>query len=917
MEIYTFKTDDHVFEFQFILKRTNCCLIHKVDTRIYFIDMQNAYVKILKFKKLNMKPNEDLKLEINSISNYEIKGNLVLKIINSEGSTFAGMYANFYYGTRQYPIKFDGFLFYIPVENSEPENPTYPENILPEDEPFHNEQESELFPYIYMRKWPCLASEEFTLNFLIYTQSIPEGSGNLLIKTLIQANSSRTLMIEKSTNFIEGKDEYSPVYLKSIEILESPFNKLFAFYSQLSKQAYPDLDELKATTLEYFQMTEEVLKAFLTSENYLISKESCWQTYFSLIFVMGYNLILMDQLTGILICTNLLEKIFISEQALDAQSINNLLKATICLPNGLFLDTTATNSKTLIKPCAIGDLQLIKQSFLRYELGEISEIINVIKGEEKEIRDRSFTKNEELDEHKEMLLTSNKTYDTTSQASLNQLINQTINNNNRITNFSDLQTTYGPPNNFTYSGKVTYTDPDNTKKDNSSYAKEIVNKALSNFSNTIYTIRKNQLTKEAEKITISKIDNRNSTSDHSSILRWVNKIYQNYIVNYGTRLMYELLIEKPSDQFIYNEMLLKGIDLQVPTNPKSLGISSYKDISRDNFITLSLNYSKLSAPLPLAYSISTSLNGSETKTLKIKEQYEATLANIAIIQADSNKIQIAIGTTLIKAPPSDNGQALKGETGEISVSSVNYIAADSNRSELADYMINIEIKCSLVLSYFEEWQLKVYKEIIESYNLQLQSYYTLIEEHFGRNKLSENIQIIKNSVIKRCKQELYTNYLNKTGTLSPNYPSANFNLLQFIDTVFEWSELYFVFIDNFPYSNGEKASTLTEQSINCGEFFNQFLLADYVQIILPVRANHELVTLLFTDTGILWDGKPCLCCCSTAISENDGPTEIANEIKKINSRTNQNQISDLWEIKIPTDMQLLQESKASINGIKQ
>lgn len=917
MTIYKVKTDDNRFEFQFMFNENENGSIISVDTKI-------SYIKRLKFEKKDSLPDEKIEFDLKDCNGFVLYGYIVLKIVKSSEGTAAGIESLFYYGAKQRPVEFEGFLIYLPASSPVPVPPGPPFPDIPEsrsiDTAIQDDILNDLFPYIYMRKWPGTSDDDLLYNFINYSNILLSPPGKYLINTLIQNKNDRNIMIQKSVAFIDGTDDYDPAFLDTIEKLKSPFKKIYPFYKQISFPINFTPEDLKKNVLEYFNInTNEEFLRYLQSNEYLIDKESCWQSYFALVFVMGYNLHLLNQLTEILICTNLLEILFrVEKPNPSTKDLNRLFNATICLPGELFPENQPLKDQEMFRPYAIGDLQLIKQKFLRYELGEISEIINIMQGEEKEIRNRTFSRDEESIEEKHINTNSKQDQQADTQTDLSEQIFKTITNNCRTANFSDLKTTYGPPNVFSYSGSVTYTDPDSEKKDNSKYAKEIVNRAISNISITISDIRRKLLTNETEKITISRINNLNGKSDRSGIYRWVNKVYSNYIVNYGTRLMYELLIEDPASLFINTELFFKGDNLYPPVNPSELGILKYTDISRENFNSLRIHYNNLTMPLPSETMVSDSLNGSESKMIQIEKEYVADSANIAIVVSGSfhkQNIQVVVGTKIIPVEKSHAPVKLDQETGQIPISTIENPLLSSPPEAIGDYSVNIEIKCQLIKSYESDWQLKVFKEIYADYKMQLQNYYQAIERHFGKSNISKNIRIVKQTIIQCCKQELYRNYLAKTNKPMSDNNQADFRVLQFIDLIFELNEIYFVFVEKFPINIKKKKYPLINQFNNYDEFFTQFLRADFVRVILPVRSGREMSALLFTDTGIMWDEKHAPCRGSSKPRNNDS-VEISNEIKINDSQKNCTIISEPWEITIPTDMQMLNEKSFSTKELK-
>ncbi|MBC8884039.1 hypothetical protein H9X57_14005 [Flavobacterium piscinae] len=200
-----------------------------------------------------------------------------------------------------------------------------------------------------------------------------------------------------------------------------------------------------------------------------------------------------------------------------------------------------------INQIGIADYRKVEQEVCCYVPGEVSHIENIMAREYKEKSTVRSTKKEE-------------TYTTTKEQEREKLSDTTTTDrfemNQEIAEVLSEQTSFGVSANASYSGGgyslgIGANFAQNTSQETSNIqaitqAKEITERALDRVVNKI---KEERITKIVEEFTESNkhgFDNREGEKHVSGVYRWVDKIYENKIINYGKRLMYEFAIPEPA-----------------------------------------------------------------------------------------------------------------------------------------------------------------------------------------------------------------------------------------------------------------------------------------------------------------------------------------------------------------------------------
>lgn len=225
-----------------------------------------------------------------------------------------------------------------------------------------------------------------------------------------------------------------------------------------------------------------------------------------------------------------------------------------------------------IKPIGIGDLKVVKQSLVGYKLGEISHIHNIMKGELKDRVHRKLEKSEDTyNFFNEQASDSQNEHQSTDRFELKKEAESVIKTDINVganANFTykndGMGITTSVGGNFAYS-----TSKQDTEKTASNYAREVMDKAITNIQSRATqsrTVTRIVETEETNKHTFSNIGD--SATHTSGIYRWLDKKYKAQLYNYGKRLMFEFIIPEPAAFYVMSKLKAAEFDLTIPVKPE-------------------------------------------------------------------------------------------------------------------------------------------------------------------------------------------------------------------------------------------------------------------------------------------------------------------------------------------------------------
>ncbi|AFZ24613.1 hypothetical protein Cylst_2394 [Cylindrospermum stagnale PCC 7417] len=804
-------------------------------------------------------------------------------------------------------------------------------------------EHQDLFPFVYMRTWTEISPDVQQRRFIEYdSENAPSES---LYKKLVEIkkaseNNARLQMRQVAINFIEGK-QFAEQFIPSNSNLNG-YIKYFALLDTwLRHQTSFSCKQLKQQLEVILKLDWSNLKQYIQSQKYIQEKDRVWQNYFALTIISEYRPHLLEELTKTLVMLVLIEKIIKHDKNCHSGSaitenvvILETAISTIILPTEIFPLPSASAGKSKItewiEPYAIGDLQMVCQRLLRYELGEVAYIENVLKGERKETTQRKLNRvNQSVTNSSEKLEEIADGIDDTRADILNET-QKTLAKDAVTTTFNSLSTEYGiTPSTVKVTGGWTISNaPDSTqpyREDVNKFAKNITTRTanriarygIARYVNQVRTI----ILDETQETVIHAFDNKNSTSNVIGIYRWVNQIYTAHVVNYGQRLMLEFMLENPADSYINSLLHLQGISLDKPIAPDKLNLHSYKAITRENYADLAIKYQvkDIQTPPDAVKIVPTAFKDKEPNSIKkiqIPEGYRATSADVAGVFSGVTALTGFIGIQILDLTTSPRHICKLGMNQEDTAIAASVLCdSDKDKSD-AKYSVSIEVTCTLAPEKFAEWQINIYNAILEGYRQQQAEYYERagvgLAEIKSHNPLKYR-QIEKHELKKACTRQIIKRHFQLVGSSDDNSVKnqpSNFAVnepryIQFFEQSLEWNEITYNFYPQLEEGENQDEFTFTAFNPYSGNdsLFTSFLQAGAVRVLVPVRPDYAMLVLYYLSSGTIWTG-------ANALTPTDEKyVSLVNDLKILpQSDRESKHVSEPWEITIPTSMIMLQDS---------
>lgn len=885
--------------------------------------------------------------------------------VHIDGVTNTAIFADIRYGMKGQADEhhFEGIMVACPIRGPVPPPQPWPPQPTPiepdrpvdpidpvEPIPIINSHPEELFPYVYVRRWPKVSALDLLMGFVQYVGASPPSS-TFFDDLVLARNHGRDAAQALALQFIDGDPPYQNDFVGSLGQLAGPVGQFADVLRQLPRPETSASDWLAKAREQLSQLlaSHALTWSYFGSAEYAQALDRVWQSYFALVVTLGYDTALLDALTRVLVMAHLIEVALVpyggpGAAGTDASAVlpqpvhvsvaqvKVLLRATVVLPAQVFplppaqLPALSPPSAPLgwMEPYAMGDLQMVRQRLLRYQSGEIARIENVMRGERREVTHKRTHR--QVDTYKqtsaEMQVLQNDAAD--ERSNLQQEARKTVAEATETNQYNKFTSSYGPPTQATLDGswsKVIQQGANPGQDDTTRFARDILNKTVNRISRSVSQTRSSSTMNQTEDMVLSLIDNTGGAHSLRGVFRWLNKVYEACVVNYGQRLMVEFMLCQPAAAFIAQEQALAGQDFVKPRPPLQWGVSTFESITPENYARLGAYYGVLDLePPPLAQRFaSATLRGGEEKLIAVPSGYCATTAYVNYVCTPTGLPTpvVLVGRQTFSPTVAAGTAPLQGEDDSVPVSVLDYPPSLSPPSD-PQVLVNVEVMCAPSKRCMDQWRIRTYASVMRAYQERLAAYQARSDggasaRGAGRSPLA-NRQIEQRELKNGCLRLLLERLLTLTGMpadaarLSPpsEFTVNEPRYLQFLDEVLEWSEMVYSFYASpLPATPGAAGVGVELGSLANDDdaLFGSFLQADQARVLLPVQPRHVMAFLYFYGAGMLWPSD------DTLAPVNPGDVALVNDWKQSEPKHHTIQrVGPCWEVVVPTAMQVLDES---------
>lgn len=629
-----------------------------------------------------------------------------------------------------------------------------------------------------------------------------------------------------------------------------------------------------------------------------------------------------------------------SDEAFDRRIVLGGISLDIrALRASLGLDTKAPSpSPVLMSGCqltsGIADLLMVKQTLKAYEVSDFAHVENVLAGESREREHRRLSvREEEIVEEQERTIEKERDLQSTERSELQVEADRTVRSELALDAGLSISGSYGPAISFTASLDSSFSvTVEESQHKATTYSREVTERASERIRERVREERRRRVLEEIEETNRHRVENASGTNGHvRGIYRWLNKIYDAQVFNYGQRMMCELVAPEPAAFFLYAfvENPPQDLDLVKPEPPTYAGQPlKPSHLTRTNYQSYLAKYQVTNVKPPpsqfLVVSHFDRQDGNETGNLgratklTIPDGYEAYAALVTtdwVYETDRpRRYRVIVGGEML-----DRTDIAGASYRTFSRQFRSEMTVSAKLMAARAFVLGVDVFCRLTADGLAVWQQAAYDAIQQAYVEQRADYDEAIAakaiqkgpvQILGRNPL-ENRRLERDEL-----KKLFIMAMTGTTEIARDAYEAggepildiaraceNGPWIRFFENAFEWNNLLYVF---YPYFWGRKPRWISAlHLVDPDPDFAAFLKSGAARVQVPVRPGFERAVAHFFQTGEIWEGNdPPLVDDELYVPIVD---EIAENLGRLDGGIVYPEGALPWEVRVPTSLVLLQD----------
>ncbi len=603
-----------------------------------------------------------------------------------------------------------------------------------------------------------------------------------------------------------------------------------------------------------------------------------------------------------------------------------------------------------IKPAGIGDLFLIQQKLKRYTSEEIAHIENVLGTEYKT---RKTTRKKETEEsftsERELEVDTEKDLQTTTKFSIQKETENTLKSEMGFKIGTSVNANYGVVEvgvnaEFSYSQSS-----EESTQEASSFMREVTEKTTQSIVEKNKEVLMRKAKESFEEVNEHGFDNKANPKNLRGIYRFVEKEYDNFMVNYGKRVFMEFMIPGPADFYKYAQTIPEASSAALikPKKPKMNGQAiEPNDLNKYNYqyfmekyrvedvTPYPANYKKLNAALSAAPGPDGNIDfATVEEKFTIPKGYTVTgwggTWRCQGIKDSDFFCDFTVGGRRISSGMS----ITQGLSGTIPITARGWATA---------YDVNLVLQCEITDEAITRWQLDTYQKILRAYQTRLAEY----EEKLAEKEISEGINIegvpesraniiieaeLKKHLIRgitlnfnniKIGNQIHSNEVFNAAEYTDSHGFPKWNeaerkkealIVQFFEQALETEKMQFFF---YPYHYSHKDEWVEKlKTTDNYHLMEKFMKASYARVLVAIRPSFVKAFLHFLWTSEIWmgDNQPPLINDDLYLAiydeiKADSPiNEDYSSLDKCDETADHPCLVDQWTSSYPTDLVYLQD----------
>jgi len=586
-------------------------------------------------------------------------------------------------------------------------------------------------------------------------------------------------------------------------------------------------------------------------------------------------------------------------------------------------------SKAVTRPVGVGNLQVVRQELVGYRAGDISHIENVLEGE---LLRRVTTR----DELSELTLTEETT---STQA---QERDQQSTDRNELA--TETQKEAGHQSSTAGAGRSSTEYGRLVENSKTNFARSVSSRAVESVTQEVRTQRVQRERKRFVERGVHELDNKDGATKVRGIYQWVDKRYSLRVLNYGKRLMYDVVVPEPAAFLVdalKHSAQPESFQLTKPVDPDL----SPAQVNPYNYAYYAWQYGVTGSVAPppdvytqtvakaeaikvtehfTSYGVDVNPTFFGAFNLRVPEGYKAVSGYVQRLTTEflapepsryfefmiGDRNQVLFGTG---ANDASRSFVMMGESGDVPVTFRTF-------ARIISFSYAVAITCQRTDKAYEQWQLKTHATIMSGYQRQLAEYEDKLSRYVAaaRARLAAAANYAHDPSVERQELKKAFTFLllgehpgawPPTPVPAPAPPSLTLPdpvevrewgaVVAFFERAFEWDNMMFTF---YPYYWGRperwEEMVLTQDT---DPEFEAFLKAGAARVVVPVRPGFEAALAHFQETGDVWMGE------EIPDMFGDNYVSIIAEIKAANFAPGDEVCVEQWEVTLPTTLVLLKD----------
>ncbi|HCA26869.1 MAG TPA: hypothetical protein DEP05_04390 [Betaproteobacteria bacterium] len=763
----------------------------------------------------------------------------------------------------------------------------------------------------------------------------------------LHAGSDRAGMLTEAQDFVSPDSKnYPGQYVRRISALKAPMNRLAGPPVQALLALRPaSLDGLRAAVTA---LLGEPIDEFLKSADYPGQLAQLQDSLTALLVLGVRDGDRENALIQALLVCHAAELIENAPAILDTpEALREPLQASPLLSAVIFplppvkpatRGDGAAAVRGYVKPLGFADLNVVKQRLVRYRLGDLAYVENVMRGESKE-RAEHHRQQVETDDYDAINQTDGETHEqdyngratTAEQAAANPL-------NDLKREFDSLKKDYGSDGlSVTVTGGWTDTldGPQTLDNQAAAYARSLLDRAAARVARRVGSERSRRSLEEFSEHNIRRFHNEEGVNHVIGVYRWIDEVHAAHLEHRGSRLVLECVMASPAADYVRRNNVLHGVNVTAPIPPwigdkKIAPIHSAADMTRDNYAALAARYAAagVEPPPPQSQVASAALSSDPPRAsaqLEVPPGYVVASALVsygwtaspapAQGAAVTPALDVLVGGAALKIDPTQDPNP--GAKALSSVPPADAALPAAVISAGVNYRVNLAVTCTCPddAAVFQRWQMTAYDAVMSAYAARKREYYAAMEryaEHFARQAAVRRREVEYGALQKTAIQILIGDFLlqeDSAGKPQGAPPAwcedvVNFNLIPFFRRALEWVEMTYTFYgDYFASDDASRPAWLTMiQAKDERPGFHEFLQAAAARLLVAVQPDEALQMLFYLASGgRFWFGEAVL----TPVHAAD--VWLVNALKSLAHEPRTEPDSPPWEVDVATSHLMLQD----------